>query len=257
MAAPERFVEWMSGYTANDKKFGRTVFRYHPRSDEHSRMLCRFVLDDLIEACPVLAAQAATGKVVGGINAPFTFSNGKRKTLDLALGTHAIVPEHFEYTPPLSKGEIAVVRLSCEAKQCMTEHSKTKPRIFDELSSSHEIVHQGDTEAIAAGIVVVNISDEFASPTRQVSGEGELIISRHRQPDVTASMVTHLRGLLIRDAVGEVGFDALCTIVIDCDNTGRPCTLHTDPPAPQPGDRDHYDTFVARIAAAYTTRFSE
>jgi hypothetical protein len=33
--------------------------------------------------------------------------------------------------------------------------------------------------------------------------------------------------------------------------------LHTDAPAPQLGDRDHYESFVARIAKAYTDRFSE
>jgi len=257
MAAPERFVEWMSGHTANDKKFGRTVFRYHPRSDEHSKMLCRFVLDDLIEACPELAAHAATGKVVGGVNAPFTFASGKRKTLDLAVGIPARVATDFVYTPPISGGQIASVRISCEAKQCMTEHSKTKPRIFDELSSSHEIVHQGDTRAVAAGIVVVNIADRYASPTRQVSGEGDLIVTPHRQPGVTEDMVRHLRGLVMRDEVGQVGFDALCALVIDCDNMGGPCTLHTAPPSPQLGDRDHYATFLSRIATFYAERFSE
>lgn len=257
MAAPDRFVEWMSGHTANDKKFGRRVYRYHPRSDEHSKMPCRFALDDLIEACPELAAHAATGKVVGGVNALFTFANGKRKTLDLAVGTPAKAPKDFVYTPPITGGEIASVRISCEAKQCMTEHSKTKPHIFDELSSSHEIVHQGDTRAIAAGIVVVNIADRYASPTRQVSGEGNLIITSHRQPGVTEDMVRHLRGLVMRDEVGQVGFDALCTLVIDCDNMGGLCTLHTGAPAPQPGDRDHYATFLARVAAFYAARFSE
>jgi len=257
MAAPERFVEWMSGHTANDKKFGRRVFQYHPRSDEHSKMLCRLVLDDLIEECPALAAHAASGKVVGGVNASFTFPNGKRKTLDLAIGTPSTTPTDFVYTPPLSEGEIGSVRICCEAKQCMTEHSKSKPRIFDELSSSHEIVHQGDTHAIAAGIVVVNIADRYASPTRQLSGEGDLIITTHRQPGVADDMVRHLRGLVMRQDVGEVGFDALCTLVIDCNNMGGPCMLHQEHPAPQTGDRDHYQTFLSRISSFYEQRFSE
>lgn len=257
MPAPDRFVQWMSGHTANDKKFGRRVFRYHPRSDEHSKVLCRFVLDDLIAACPRLAADAEAGRVVGGVNAVVTFANGKTKTLDLAIGEPADPPDAFVFNPPISMGRLARVRISCEAKQCMTEHSKTKPRIFDELSSSHEIVHQGDTRAIAAGIVVVNIAERYASPTRQISGEGELIISPHRQPAVTEDMVRHLRGLIMREEVGQVGFDALCTLVIDCDNMGGPCTLHSVSPAPQPGDRDHYDTFLARIVSFYGSRFSE
>ena len=40
------------------------------------------------------------------------------------------------------------------------------------------------------------------------------------------------------------------TVVVDCDNQ-EATTLWTDPPSPQPGDRDHYDTFVQRIARAY------
>lgn len=250
--APDRFVEWMSTHTANDKKHGRAVYRYHPRSDEHSKTLCRMVLDDLLGACPLLTEHANARVIVGEVNAEFTFPNGKVKNLDLALGTPA--DPVVEPVIPTPIGRIGSLRASLEAKQCMTEHSKTKPRIFDELSSSHEIVHQGDSKAIAAGIVVVNIADRFASPLRQAK-EGPLEFTPHRQPAVTESMVTHLRGLKMRDGVGDVGFDAFATIVINCDNVG-PCTLHTTSPAPQPGELDHYLTFLRRISAAYVERYS-
>ena len=65
----------------------------------------------------------------------------------------------------------------------------------------------------------------------------------------------HLRGLVIREAVGRVGFDAYCTIVVDCDNQQR-SALWTKAPAPQPGDPDHYETFIERIASFYGERFS-
>jgi hypothetical protein len=252
--APHRFVAWLCDNIANDKKYGRKVFRYHPRSDEHSKQLCRLILQDIVRACPLLVQHAREGRVVAGINTPYRFPNGKGKNLDLAVG----VPMQGEVKPAPSEaiamGVISVLRLACEAKQCMTEHSKTQPRIFDELSSSHEIVHQGDRNAISAGIVVVNIADRYASPTRQVSGEGDLIFTKHRQPAVTGSMVSHLRGLVIRDDENGVGFDAFATIVINCDNVGA-CNLHATPPAPQEGDRDHYLTFLQRISAAYTKRY--
>jgi hypothetical protein len=136
----------------------------------------------------------------------------------------------------------------------MTEHGKSQPRIFDELGSSHEIVHQGDREAIAAGITVVNIASTFVSPLRQKGRK--LHVSKHKQPHAAERMINHLRGLPIRDVIDAVGFDAYATIVVDCDNQG-PVSLWTDPPAPQPGDRDHYDTFVMRIAEAYATRFGQ
>lgn len=252
--APYRFAEWMCSHIANDKKSGRKIFHYHPRSDAHSKTLCQLVLQDIIATSPLIAQHAREGRLVAGINVPYRFPNGKEKTLDLAMG----VPTETGEVPPsetIRMGEIGMLRIACEAKQCMTEHGKTKPRIFDELSSSHEIVHQGDRNAISAGIVVVNIAERYASPTRQTGGKGKPVFSKHRQPAVTTSMVNHLRGLVVRNSEAEIGFDAFATIIISSDNVG-PCRLHTEPPAPQPGDADHYVTFLQRISAAYSKRFS-
>ena len=116
-----------------------------------------------------------------------------------------------------------------------------------------KIVHQGDRQAIAAGITVVNIATKFAcSPLRQ-KGEA-LDVTQHKQPHAAERMVSHLRGLPIRDTIEETGFDAYATIVVDCDNQG-PVALWDALPAPQPGDRDHYDTFVRRISGSYSSRF--
>ncbi|MBI3326708.1 MAG: hypothetical protein HYZ81_08405, partial [Nitrospinae bacterium] len=60
--------------------------------------------------------------------------------------------------------------------------------------------------------------------------------------------------LPIREHVGQVGFDAYSTIVVECDNQ-TVATLWVYPPAPQPGDRDHYETFIERIARFYAERF--
>jgi hypothetical protein len=254
MHAPQRFADWLSTNIANDKKYGRKVFRYHPRSDQHSKRISTLVANDLLEHCPALRQHAADGHAVGRTNIEYTFPNGKSKTLDLAIGEPIGPISEALFPDTIPTGDIGELRIACEAKQCMTEHMKTKPRIYDELSSSHEIVHQGDTNVIAAGIVVVNIAVQFASPTRQVSGDGPLIITKHRQPRVATSIVDHLKGLVMRQAVGQVGFDALAIIVIDCDNCG-PCTLHVGPPAPQPGDPHHYETFISRMADFYTRRF--
>lgn len=254
MNAPSAFAEWMCGHIASDKKWGRSVFHYHPRSDEHSKKICQLVLADLTATCPLLAAHARDERIVGCINAEYHFPNGKVKNIDLAIGTPRDHSQEMFRESPVRMGEIEKLRIACEAKQTMTEHSKSKPRLFDELSSSHEIVHQGDTNAIAAGIVVLNIADSFASPTRQVSRDGPLVITPHKQPGATQAMVKHLRGLKMRDKIGEVGFDAFAVIVLDCDNVG-PCKLYLDPPAPQPGDLHHYETFIRRISAAYLERF--
>lgn len=253
-SAPALFAAWMANHQHIDREFGH-VYLYHPRSDAHSVRLCELILADLQEACPLLRQHGAAGLVAYGINVRYRWPRtGKVKTLDLAIG----MPASRSSMPPvgLAKAtEFAQVLLSCEAKTVMTEHKKSQPRVFDELASSHEIVHQGQPDAIAAGITVVNIASRFVSPLRNRSFHTPLKVTAHRQPDVTASIVGHLRGLPIRDKVGAVGFDAYCTIVVDCDNQTY-CRLHTEPPSPQPGDRDHYGTFLRRLAACYVERFA-
>jgi hypothetical protein len=251
MSAPESFASWLTAHEHKDPVYG-WVYRYHSRSDAHSIALCKLILEDLLRSCPALAANALADKIVYGINAKHTFPNGKKKTLDLAIGTTKEIKQPTRFADTIYPGKIDRVQISCEAKTVMTEHGKSQPRVFDELGSSHEIVHQGDRDAIAAGVTVVNIAKTFVSPLRQKSTE--LHVSKHKQPHAAERMVNHLRGLPIRDVLDASGFDAYATIVVDCDNQG-PAFLWTDPPAPQPGDPDHYDKFIARISDAYASRF--
>jgi hypothetical protein len=250
MNAPERFAEWLSTAKHRDRRFGH-LYRYHPRSNAHSIALCTFILDDLLNHCPTLQTQAARGDIAYGINLSYIWpTTQKAKNLDLAIGrpaTRVLLGKIVEVKA------LTEVFFACEAKSVMTEHVKSQPRVYDELSSSHEIVHQGCPDAIAAGVTVVNIATTFVLPTRQTSA-ARLHISAHAQPEVTGKMVRHLRGLPIREQVGHVGFDAYCTIVVECDNQAA-ATLWEGPPAPQPGDRDHYDTFIDRLGRFYAERF--
>jgi len=249
MNGPQRLVEWMSAHEHKDRVFGY-VYRYHGRSDAHSKALCNFIMDDLLERCPALREQVERHTVVWETNARFVFpQTRKQKTLDLAIGPPAAGPIGVPVLP------LADIFVSCEAKTVMTEHGKAQPRIFDELNSSHEIVHQGNPKAIAAGITIVNIAKTFVSPLRQKRRRKSPVVSIHKQPEVTQRMVAHLRGLPMRKEVGQVGFDAYASIVVECDNVG-PAVLWTEPPSPQPGDKDHYETLITRIARFYTERFS-
>jgi hypothetical protein len=222
-------------------------------SDAHSIALCRFVLADLLAKSNELSRHALEDKIIYGINARHTFPNGKRKTLDLAIGTTKVPGESPRFAEKIRTGEIERVLIACEAKTVMTEHGKSQPRVFDELSSSHEIVHQADRKAIAAGITIVNIASTFVSPLRQKSKK--LFVSQHKQPRAAERMVQHLRGVPIRDSTDEAGFDAYATVVVDCDKRG-PAMLWTKPPAPALGERDYYDGFIERISNAYAARFS-
>jgi hypothetical protein len=247
--APASFAAWLSKNTHRSK--GR-VYRNHPRSESHSIALCQRVLKDLLDDCEALRADAASGQIVYKINCRSTWpKSNKTKMIDLAIGRPVMPPK----APPddIVESDIADCLISFEAKTVMTEHAKSQPRLFDELSSSHEIVHMGNPRAIAAGLAVVNIADTFVSPLRQKGRK--LFVSRHKQPHVAERMIEHLRGLQIREMEGGIGFDAFAAIVVFCENTG-PTSLWTSPPAPQPGDVDHYDTFLKRISDSYRERFA-
>jgi hypothetical protein len=253
--APQKFADWMSSNKHQDPKYGH-VYRYHSRSDSHSKALCVFILEDLLETCPVMKNHAAEGRLVYGVNVKYTWpKTGKKKTIDLAMGNPIGGPVTRILNEAITEAPIERVLISCEAKTVMTEHGKSQPRIFDELGSSHEIVHQGDIDAIAAGVTVVNIADQFASPLRQKMGEG-IVWTRHKQPHAAQKMIQHLRGLPIRTTRRAAGFDAYSTIVVSCDNQA-PCTFWTGIPAPQTGDADYYGTFVERISSAYSERFGK
>jgi len=231
--------------------------QYHSRSSRPSQQLAEFVVDDLLEACPVLAEQAARGDVAYAIDREHRWPNGKKKKLDLALGipsTRAAPSVGTIRRLGRDDGNFDRLLIGIEEKAVMTEHGKSQPRVFSELNDSHVIVHQGDRWAIAGGLTVVNVAPTFISPLLQ-DPQRPVRITSHSQPDVTAAMVRHLRGLNIRDRVDDVGFDAYCTFVMDVDNQGR-VELHTAPPAPQIGDSDHYATFVSRLASAYVQRFA-
>src|SRR5437588_4884928 len=141
--APERFAAWLASHEHKDPRLG-FVYRYHPRSDAHSKELCRLVLEDLIAACPTLRAQAEADQIVYGINCLYTFPvSAKTKTLDfvIARGTPKEGAERIAgvIAPAAVRGTVKVgnrkvkqlgidrVLLSCESKVTMTEHGKSKP----------------------------------------------------------------------------------------------------------------------------------
>lgn len=246
MTAPQRFAKWLDQHRHYDRKNPGMVYHYHPRSDDHSKALAEFIWEDLLNYCEAIRIDYQRGLITHKINYKHTWKGThKEKTIDLAVVRQVA-------------SNLIEVLISCELKSCMTEHGKSQPRIYDELSSSHAIVHAADPKAIAAGVTVVNIADTFISPLRQIPGQ-PTVISRHNQPHVTESMVRHLRGLRQRadlNRLDQDGFDAYCTFVVDCDNDPEhPVTLWTAPPAPQPNDVDHYDRFLKRICQAYTARF--
>jgi hypothetical protein len=159
---------------------------------------------------------------------------------------------------PLTGVQSALIAM--EAKAAMTEFAKARPRLYDELNSSHLTIH-GDTDsAVAAAFVLVNSSKTFVSPLRtpfHIDASHPAPVTKHRQPESAVGVIEKIQQLPRRSQLGVQGFDAVGLATIDCPNDGAtPIRLVSDPPAPQVGDAFHYDSFVERVETIYAARFA-
>lgn len=274
MIGPEAFARSLSHRSVVRQSDG-TLWQYHSRSDNHSKKACWLVVLDVMLNCPLLRDHVEARKVYFGINHEMRdFQQNRKKDLDLVLctsssqssdgqPTFAEMAEHYgidlsahekrelDGLPALRRAPVGSVLVALEAKACMTEHGKARPRLYDELNSSHLTIHGATDEAVAAGLVVVNHADSFISPGKP-SGQ----LNYHKQPSVTASVLQKILQLPRRAGVGQQGFDAIGALVVDCRNDGSPVDLVVDEPAPQPGDALHYESMIHRISHQYATRFS-
>jgi hypothetical protein len=245
-------------------------WQYHPRSDLHSKVACWVALTDLLSASSLLRRHAVEGRVVIGVNYEIRdFETNRRKNLDLVIGRPAAgasvgsqslsdLQEAFQVAlskdqkravqslPVLRVGSVQAVLVALEAKAVMTAHSKALPRLYDELTSSHVVVHGNSSRALAVGLVIVNVSSTFVSPGKRDP------ICRHRQPGDARVVIEKLRELRRRTTPDGVGFDGLGVILLSCANDGTPVTLVTGDPAPP---EFHYAAMITRIANEYDGSF--
>lgn len=157
--------------------------------------------------------------------------------------------------PALHAGAVGGVLLALEAKAAMTEHGKARPRLYDELESSHTAVHGASRQALAIGLVLVNASTTFVSPDLN-KGPTRPVVSTHRQPAAIESTISKVTELPRRSDPSSVGFDGLGIVVLSAANDGTPVSLVSTPPAPHPGDIFFYDNMISRAANEYDTRFA-
>lgn len=98
---------------------------YHPRSNVHGKILCEFVLLDLLAMCPKVADHAAAGRLVYDTQRKIIVA-GSEWNIDLVLGPpasglpSAVTAKGIQQAPP------ATVRIAVEAKTVMTEHGKAR-----------------------------------------------------------------------------------------------------------------------------------
>jgi hypothetical protein len=282
MFGEQILVDTLSQPSITDKHGDQ--WQYHPRSDRHSKASCWGMLFDLMVSCAVLRDHVADGKVAFGINHEIVdFKQNRKKNLDLVICTPrannkktksrtlADLVSHYGITlsvdaqkslatlPVMHEAPVGDVLVALEAKACMTAHIKAQPRLYDELNSSHLTVHGSSSEALAAGLVVINYSETFASPGRAGycprCGHRVAPVNPHKQPHDGEGVREKVMQLPRRTKSEEDGFDALAIVAIDCKNDGSPVASMPSPPAPPAGDIFNYDQCVSRLASLFATRF--
>jgi hypothetical protein len=262
----------------------KTPWQYHSRSDRHSKIACWGVLFDLLQTSSLLRSHVADGAVVFGVNHVMRdFVNNKKKALDLVLcrpgnevapkkrppATLAGLADRWQISltaeqkakmmamPAFSEGPVGAVLVALEAKATMTEHTKAGPRLYDELNSSHQIVHASSSKALSVGFFMVNASVDFISPDRNKGTAPGKTVTIHKQPAAAAFSIGVVEGLPRRSGASGTGYDGMAIVVVDMPNDGvTQVKLVTAPPAPQPGDIFNYDSMLTRIANEYDATFS-
>ncbi len=279
MDGPRLIVQTLSKLNNVTDKYGNE-WQYHSRSDHHSKTICYAILIDLLRHCPEMCRHAKEGAIGFGINHTFQdFAQNKRKDLDLVIckpmseddeGAQlsqrveqhglALTDEQWEFVngfPLFQNVRVGSTLVAIEAKAAMTAHVRARPRLHDELNSSHNIIHGHDETAVAAGLVMINVSDEFISSdmNKWSLEEHAANVSKHRQPVDTEKVVETVKRLPRRADTSGAGFDAVSIIVVKCRNDGSPVELVKSPPAPGDSDIFHYASMINRICARYRSRF--
>jgi len=264
-------------------KHGNT-WQYHSRSDHHSKVACWGLMFDLLLHCALLREHASRGLVGYGLNHEMRdFRTGRKKNLDLVVcrprgdrpfsgppaptfadqadEIGAVLDDSAKRQlvslPTLAEMPVGAVHVALEAKACMTAFAKARPRLYDELNSSHLAIHGNSPHTIAAGLAMVNVASTFLSPglnDYDLSTRAPKV-SIHNQPRDAAGVIEKLRELPRRSRDGEEGYDAFAILVVNCPNDGSPVTLASAAPAPQSGEVDHYEMAVHRLAQLYEQKY--
>lgn len=258
----------------------RALWQYHSRSDHHSKVSCWAVLFDLLRESALLRDHVAEGKVYFGVNHTMTdWVNRKKKRLDLvvcradgpptggdfldlARSLSLYMPDaaawDLDQLPVMYEAPVGNVLIALEAKAAMTAHVKALPRLFDELNSSHQIVHGASSNALSIGMVTVNVAHEFVSSdmNKEYDPRMRTQVSTHRQPDAAVRVMDMVDNLPRRTGGSDVGYDGLGVVALDLVNDCEtPVIARQAYPAPRPGELFHYETMLRRMAHEYDARF--
>ena len=275
MRGPDILARTMS--VATTRGGSDRPWQYHSRSDNHSKVACWTVLFDLMLECDVFREHVAAGRIGFGIN--FVMVGPINKTLDLVVTR---IPATRKATPRIAfadlveqygiqldaddramldqlpamagesrKHDASEVAIALEAKACMTEHSKSLPRLHAEILATGYLARRAQPHCITASYSMVNASSTFVTP----SGKGR--VNRHTQPEDARRVVEMLgKAIPLKADSADVGYDVVGAIVVNCRNDGSPVTVLDAAPAPvKQKDHLHYERMISSLCGQYRARF--
>jgi hypothetical protein len=195
-----------------------------------------------------MAVAAGKGRVVWDTNFDLIYGTATWNS-DLVIGAPppgTAAPEDS----PIRQTSPSSVQIAIEIKAVMTEHRKQIKNRKRDLESHHTHVHNYNPNAIAGGVIVLNIAEQFDSPLRPD-------ITNHKDSeDLIKHCMSEAQALSVRGGPTGHGLDAKCVIVISDDNINfAAATYFEKQPAPQIGDPMHYDAFIQRLCAEWSSRF--
>jgi hypothetical protein len=246
-------------------------WQYHSRGGRHSLTACWGVMFDLLANSSLLRQHVVDGKVIFGLDHEMhDYAANRAKNLDLVVArphdagwSRKRRPRRFSELPDLYdmeltaaqraalaalpdpvEGAVGAVHLALEAKACMTAFSKSYPRLYDELNSSHAVIHGASNRALAVGLAIINVAAEFVSPVGKRN--------QHKQPRDALGAIAKVEQLPRRSGDEGVGYDGLGIVLLDLVNDGGPVTLAGRPPVPV---NYEYERMILRVANEYDVRF--
>lgn len=249
----EQIVEYLR--QEREWKYPKNV-PYHPRSDAHGGAQCRYFVDDLLYESDALREAANMGEVV--YQEDYEVGEGGLSwNTDLVMGPpEEDVQLSLEEGRSMSRADPEEIWLAVDAKSIMTEHQKARRNRVRDINSFADIMHHHHERAITAGILLINLAERFDSPTRDPDD-----ITDHPNVERIVDEILDMFRAIDRSG-GEVSnnLDGAGCVVIDHTNLvddDQKTRLVTEPPAPQPGDEVHYQTFVGIIRELVEARFLE
>ena len=225
---------------------------YHPQKGaELGNVLSAAIVIDLLATCRPLASKAAAGEIVWDKNSQ---PDLRDRNVEYRSGDRSTPAGGCSTIRGTDPQDLTVLGAYCGRGQGGDDRaSQGDQEPKRELESHHTHVHNYSGQAIAGGVLIVNIADRFKfrpSVNRAIALFTE---NRPSSSNIACRRLRRSRCAAARRARDWTPRRSSWSTMTT--STGPPAEDHERPPAPQIGDPMHYDGFIQRLCAEWRSRF--